>query len=166
MRKKDLLAQNTALFERLQQAELCIKKLRAELEQKDLKIASLEKEDEVDSIFETGIAPFKSDKTSDLSEQVQKNGSVRLDAITEYGAEIIGKLVVSSARYSNKLTSGGNTDHRELVNLLLGKTEVAKSEILSVIVGDGTVDEKKAAVNEIYERTEEYFVSVMAQISD
>ena len=166
MRKKDLLAQNTALFEKLQQAELCIRKLRTELEQKDLQIASLQNEAEDDVDIKIDGTVFEPKKIADLSEQAVENGGVRLNEITEYGADIIGKLVVSSARYSNRLTSGGNTDYRELVNLLLGKTEVTKSEILSVTVGNGTADEKKSAIDEIYERTEEYFISVMAQIND
>ena len=51
----------------------------------------------------------------------------------EYGAKVIGQIVVSAAEYSNKLTIGSNSSQKELVNLILGKTEVAKSEILAGI---------------------------------
>lgn len=182
MRKKDLLVQNAALFDRLQQSEICIKRLRRELEEKERLIADFENDafpaveeqqelgfsvkTEIDDLSEPCEAPAF-EESSDLNEEEPSAvPQVQLDDVTEYGAKAIGKLVVASAEYSNQLTQGGNTAYRELVNLLLGRTEVAKSEILTATIGEGTLEEKTAAIDEICDKALEYFESVMAQIND
>lgn len=87
-----------------------------------------------------------------------------LDECIEYGSQTIGKIVVSAARYSNLLTAGGETKYKELLNLILGRTEVAKSEILDITVCDAETSVKKHMIDDVYEQALEYFESVMAQI--
>ena len=50
-----------------------------------------------------------------------------------------------------------------MVNLILGRTEVAKSEILKIISLDISLEEKKELINEQYKSAEDYFISVEAQ---
>lgn len=87
-----------------------------------------------------------------------------LDECVKYASQIIGKIVVSAAQYSNRLTAGGETRYRELINLILGKTEVAKSEILDITQSDTDISVKKRMIDGVYEQAVEYFASVMAQI--
>ena len=70
------------------------------------------------------------------------------------------ELVISSAEYSNKLTENGDTSNKELLNLILGRNEVAKSEILSVVYSKLLLQEKKESINKIKAETLEYFESV------
>jgi len=97
-----------------------------------------------------------------LEEKIITNATLKPDM--EYGAKVIGQIVVSAAQYSNKLTLGGDDSHKELVNLILGKTEMAKSEILSVIQTDDAFDVKCVKMDQIAAVSKEYFESVLAQI--
>ncbi len=81
-----------------------------------------------------------------------------------FGAKIIGKIVLSSAEYCNKLTAlGADMSVKELVNLILGRTEVAKAEILRLSGLDIEQNAKEKAMENEYAETIDYFKSVMAQ---
>ena len=156
MRKKALVKQNLSFFEQ-------IEKLRGENAAYAAKIKELEKtvenlKQEAEREKAPATQPLKK-----LEEKVA--GNARLDPLTEYASEVIGKLVIESAAGSNLLTSGGNTEHRELVNLLLGKTEVAKAEILAIVTADGDFEEKKAKIDAVSSETLDYFSSILAQIN-
>lgn len=156
MRKKAIIAQNLELFKQ-------IEKLRGECAEKDKQIESLEAKinalkDKSDVPLEVADTPLKK-----LEQKVVNTAKYGPDV--EYASEVIGKLVLESANGSNMLTSGGNTENRELVNLLLGKTEVAKAEILAVVSSGGDFEEKKAKVDAIKDETLDYFSSVLAQIN-
>ena len=85
------------------------------------------------------------------------------DAISD-GAKVIGKIVLSSAEYCNKLTGvGADSNAKELVNLILGRTEVAKSEILRLTTLDLNPGDRLAAMEREQNEAEDYFKSVMAQ---
>ena len=155
MRKKALIEQNFSLFEQLE-------KLRGENTLKDKRISELEKaveqlQSERKEEIRKVTVPLKR-----LEEKVMENS--KAEPGIEYASEIIGKLVMESAAGSNELTSGGNTEHRELVNLLLGKTEVAKAEILAVVSEEGDFVDKKEKIDKIADETRDYFASVLAQI--
>ena len=85
------------------------------------------------------------------------------DAVSD-GAKIIGKIVLSSAEYCNKLTGvGADPNAKELVNLILGRTEVAKSEILRLTTLDIDPKDRLTAMERELNEAEDYFKSVMAQ---
>ena len=52
---------------------------------------------------------------------------------------------------------------KELLNLILGRTEVAKAEILKTVSSDIAFDEKKAKIDAEYESAKDYFESVIRQ---
>ncbi len=81
----------------------------------------------------------------------------------QYAADAISELVIESAKYSNELTAGGETRYKELVNLILGKTEVSKAEILSFAQDRTPFDIKKAQIDVTKKATLDYYKSVMAQ---
>lgn len=158
MRKKVLIEQNLSLFEQLQKAHLEINELKKTIKDYDEKMAKLESElEQLRSVKEEPTAPLKK-----LEEKVIANANLKPDV--EYGAKIIGEIVVSATNYSNSLTAGGESAHRELVNLILGKTEVAKSEILNIVSGEASLDAKQSQIDAVRDDAEEYFKSVMAQI--
>ncbi|MBR4909732.1 MAG: hypothetical protein IKZ47_00210 [Clostridia bacterium] len=155
MRKKALLAQNISLFEQLEQ-------LRGQNALKDKRIKELEDKVNALSSEKKKEQTVSTEPLERLKEKVENNK--KLQPEFEYASEVIGKLVIEAANCSNKLTSGGNTDHRELVNLLLGKTEVAKAEILAAATGEGDLEAKNAKADAICEETLDYYRSVLAQI--
>ncbi len=94
-----------------------------------------------------------------------KSEPILTDGISQ-GSKIIGKIVLSSAKYCNELTSlGASANAKELVNLILGRTEVAKGEILRLSALDINPNERLLAMERELNSAEDYFRSVMAQKS-
>ena len=160
MRKKDLIQQNLSLFEDLQKTQGELKELKRLLSQNMEEIKTLKSQ--LEKANEREAEPEVTEPLRRLEEKVITNAALKPDM--EYGAKIIGKIVVSAAEYSNKLTVGGDDSHKELVNLILGKTEMAKAEILSVIQTDDAFDIKCSKIDQIAAVSKEYFESVLAQI--
>ena len=106
--------------------------------------------------------PVATEPLHRLEEKVITSAALKPDV--EYGAKVIGNIVVAAADYSNKLTLGGNNSQKELVNLILGKTEIAKSEILTVTETNDSFEIKCAKIDQIEKITKEYFESILAQI--
>lgn len=159
MRKKVLIDQNLSLFEQLET-------LRADVAVKDKRIKELEdtvSELKAREMKETNDKPQTTLPFKRLEEKVTNN--LRLKPDFEYASDVIGKLVLDSASKSNSLTADGNTQNRELVNLLLGKTEVAKAEILSVVSEEGELAYKKEKIDNIADEALDYFSSIAAQIN-
>lgn len=185
---KSLEFENEGLKHQIKKAEEEIEKLKSMIF--TLSVSNAEKSDSVSEasvdpvpVSETASEPAEiaadaepSDNTAQFEEEPQDEGDsldfgevsipTAIDSDVDYGASVIGKIVVSAANYSNRLTAGGETKYRELVNLILGRTEVAKADILSAVTSDNGFDTKKAAIDLIYEQACEYFESVMAQLPD
>lgn len=160
MRKKKLIEQNLSLFEQLEKSQGELVELKKLLNKNAEEISILKAK-----LEETKAQENQAEVTEPmrrLEEKVIANATLRPDM--EYGASVIGKIVVEAAEHSNKLTIGGGDSNKELVNLILGKTEVAKAEILSVIEGDDTFEVKCSKIEQISDVATEYFKSVVAQI--
>ncbi|MBP3706928.1 MAG: hypothetical protein J6J13_06770 [Clostridia bacterium] len=156
MRKKQLLNQNISLFEQLQREKANNMQLIRENER--LKEKNSQLKNALENLGEdiaTQVTP--------LQKIEQKVVESAVDSQTQYACDVIGKVVVSSAEYSNKLTDGGETRYIELVNLILGRAEVAKAEILSLVLSDDDFSIKKEKMDTVLEKTQEYFKSIMAQ---
>lgn len=160
MRKKKLIEQNLSLFEDLQKTQHELDELKRELSKNADEIKLLKSQ--LQKVSESTVAPVPTEPMRRLEEKVIANAALTPDM--EYGAKVIGKIVISAAEYSNKLTIGGDDSHKELVNLILGKTEMAKAEVLSVIETEDSFDIKCAKIDQIAIVAKEYFESVLAQI--
>lgn len=155
MRKKYLLAQNTQLFDRLSAAENEIARLKEELREKEGCIAGLEAELAAATASKTEpTAPLKA-----LEAKVKSRAQITPEA--EYGAKVIGKIVVAAARHCGRLSE--KAEARELINLILGRTEVAKSEILNTVSADLDFEAKKEKIDFQLTAAEDYFAGVCAQ---
>lgn len=160
MRKKKLVEQNLSLFEQLQKTQGEILELKRMLNKSNEEVNALKAklaEPKIEEKATTVTEPMRR-----LEEKVITNATLKPDM--EYGALIIGKIVLAAAEYSNKLTLGGDESKKELVNLILGKTEVAKAEILAVVQGEDSFEIKCAKIDQILVVSKEYFESVIAQI--
>lgn len=158
MRKKELLLQNTKLFDEVTALELTVTELKGELSRKEQEIAELKKIIEELEADKNASEPLK-----ELEEKVI--AQVELEADVDYGATVIGKTVVEATKCCNSITLSATGDSaKELVNLILGRTEVAKAEILKVVSSDLDNEEKVKNIDAQYELAVDYFKSVMAQI--
>ena len=84
----------------------------------------------------------------------------------EYAAGIIGKTVIEATRVCNELTANsGDCDKKELVNLVLGRTEVLKSEILKIVSSNNDFQQKKDLMQKEQMAAYDYFDSIKAQLS-
>ena len=158
MSKKELFEQNIQLFDKLTAAEERISALEKQLAERDNEIIALKNERERLESKLNATPPLKA-----LEAKVEKQASVSPEI--EYGAAVIGKIVVEAAKYINRVTSRGEQEYtKELINLILGRTEVAKSEILGIVSSDVAADEKKRGADAQLEQAKDYFESIIAQV--
>ncbi|MBQ8203103.1 MAG: hypothetical protein IJZ75_02335 [Clostridia bacterium] len=157
MRKKDLLNQNVMLFEQLRKVELENTALRKKNKSLEGEIEALNKK-----IEDLTAKPVYSEPLIALEEKITETAV--LDDATSYGADAIGKIVLRATEYNGKLSENTTADSRTLINLILGRTEISKSEILAVVSDDCGFDTKKSRIHTIMNEAFEYFESVMAQI--
>ena len=128
MRKKELIKLNEELFNRHQATLKQLEELVEENKKLTKTVEELKEE------LEKTKASKEETPLKNLEEKLISNATITNE--TKYGAEVIGKIVVSAAKYCNSLTScpeNGN-DVKELVNLILGRTEIAKAEILNIVL--------------------------------
>ncbi len=154
MRKKKLLEQNTLLFEQVKHLEIELALLKKEISKKDARIKELlksETEETKKSLPETKEEP----KIIEDSEII--------DDITSFGSDIIGEVVLKATELSNELSNEKTGENKELINLILGRTEVAKSEILAISENQDLDAEIKNKMESVRDNAFEYFESVMAQ---
>lgn len=162
MRKSKLIEQNLSLFEELQKTKHELNEVKRLLSKSADEIESLKKQINNFKKVETEQEKTVTEPLRRLEEKVITGATIKPDM--EYASKVIGKIVVCAAEYSNKLTIGGDDSKKELVNLILGKTELAKSEILTIIESTDTFDTKCAKIDQVAAVSKEYFGSVAAQI--
>ena len=105
------------------------------------------------------------DEEESQDEQEDKNETVVIaDQAMEYGSLIIGKIVVESARYANEISASTSENKKELLNLIMGKAEVAKAEIYSISTGSAPTQTKKDLIDGELSSSLDYFKSVIGQI--
>lgn len=158
MRKKDLLNQNIILFEQLRKVELENTSLR-----KKNKALEKELEELSDKVKELEFKPPVAVVTSDVTTQ-EAVVNTDLDDETAYGSETIGKIVIKATELNSNLSVNSSPDNVTLINLILGKTEISKSEILAIVSDDCSIETKKSKIDTVKNQAFEYFESVMAQI--
>lgn len=157
MKKSEMLKQNTELFDRLTDAELTITALKKEIVERDSRITELKSEIERLNAKLNATEPLKT-----LEAKVVRQAEVSPEV--DYGACVIGKTVLLAAKHCNALTTEGEPEAaKELVNLILGRTEVAKAEILKITSSEYSLEDKKQKIDGCFDSAAEYFKSVMAQ---
>lgn len=169
MRKKQYIELTESLTNRLRSEKQINDELRAENEALNKQLTELREQMVAllkDEKTEPDLEPVAV-KTQTVSEPERKAVSleeIELSSGVSDGAKIIGKIVLSSAEYCNKLTAvGAGENAKELVNLILGRTEVAKSEVLRLSSLDIDPKERYLAMERELNEAEDYFKSVMAQ---
>ena len=70
---------------------------------------------------------------------------------------------MNAAMSSNRLGEMGKTNTKELLNLILGRTEVAKAEILNIVSSNMSFAGKVQSIDSVANEANEYFQSVLEQ---
>lgn len=99
-----------------------------------------------------------------LEEKTDAEPVVLKDDIMEYGSRTIGKIIVESAKYANVISATDNENKKELINLIMGKAEVAKAEVFNISTSEITCDNKKEMIDAQLVEATDYFKSVAAQV--
>lgn len=157
MRKKDLINQNIMLFEQLRKVELENTSLRKKNKSLEKEVAELNEKLMEIRFEETKIVESEVD-TSKLSAVSE------LDESVSYGSNTIGEIVLKATELNSELSVNSSPDNITLINLILGRTEISKSEILSIVSDDCSIETKKSKIDTVKNQAFEYFESVMAQI--
>ncbi|MBQ1186265.1 MAG: hypothetical protein IIX54_01075 [Clostridia bacterium] len=115
---------------------------------------------------ETSAEPEKTaEPTKTVAPLEIKTNEVPLaDSAKEYGSVIIGKLVIESVKYANLIGESDTNDKKELLNLIMGRAEVAKAEIFAATESEAAFEVKKDIIDAQYAEALDYFKSAYGQI--
>lgn len=157
MRKKDLINLNVELFSKADGFQKEIENLKKENE--------VLKKENISLLNEIQNLKSKLESSESLKKLEEKIlAQVNISQDKQYGAEIIGKIVVISASHCTELSSKEQTkETKELINLILGRTEIAKAEILRIVSENLPFETKKSLIDSEKENAKDYFLSVLAQ---
>ncbi len=179
MRKKELMKRLSDLVLTIEKLNKTVKQLKAENEELLLKIEKLEKNKTVpapEAISATAVE--QATETVNAATPESKGFTVRVvDEVElteasvsdeelnpmEYGAVIIGKITVESAKCCDVITKNGGSNIKELLSLVMGKSELAKAEILNIAMSDDDDTAKKEKIDAELLETTDYFKSVSKQ---
>lgn len=157
MKKKELYNLNSELFQKSQKYIA----LYEELKEENAKLL-----EEINKLKnENNQLTSKIEQSKPLEKLEEKlKIQAKLSEEAKVGASVIGKIVVKAASSCNALTSSNDGyDPKELVNLILGRTEVAKAEILKAVESDMSLDNKLDLIETVKQSAMDYIDSVMAQ---
>ena len=179
MNKNLLIKQNNELFNRINVLKSNnsalnskINRLSVEIEAYKRKIAELEnelqllksekpvQEDAKVLQEETEISVVS---TIQENEEANEKEKIELPAEFNFASDIIGNIVIKAASAIEKLSEANKENKKELVNLVLGRTEIAKAEILNIISSDVSFEAKQELINSQYDDANEYFKSILEQ---
>lgn len=152
---KFLKAKNSTLIAQIADYRSEIELYKAKISELESRIESLENVSSQESTFESVVEM--------TSETPKLKESIELSDEFNFASDIIGDIVIKAARYINLLTESTNENKKELINLILGRTEIAKAEILNALSSEVTFLAKKDLINTQYDETIEYFKSIIEQ---
>lgn len=144
--------------------QVLVKEEKLEIEPIKEKVAFKSKEEPTETIIFEETKPNETPDKKSLTFLPVGEKVVLPDSIMEFGAEIIGKIVIESAKYADLVTASASQDKKELLNLIMGKSEVCKAEILNIVTGSASTDVKISLINAQLSEAVDYFKSVVAQI--
>ncbi len=170
MLKKKLIKQSEELFLKLNETNKIIEEQEKIINTQKKEISELkQKIEELNNLFEQqSVVKENIDENIPEEHTVEEEQDLPADElnITDYASSVIGKIVIEATKKSNQISAEGATsENKELINLILGRTEVAKSEILNIVLSNDTNSNKKIAIDKVYFDSCEYFKSVLLQYS-
>lgn len=170
MKKSLLIRQNNELFDKIRvlkgkNAQLVsqISEFNRIVREYDTKITSLEEELALLKSNSIDNLPVISDSHKAIEETNTDDISAEIPEEFNFASDIIGNIIIKAAGYINQLNESDNPNKKELINLILGRTEVAKAEILNIISCEASESAKTELINSQFNETIEYFKSIKEQ---
>lgn len=170
MNKKKLIAKMSELIEThnsLQRELDCVKRENSELKTlvktltEQLEQTKKSKKEEKAVTEPTETVSFEPKAEVPVSCE-PKETVILADTVMEYGSVAIGKIVQESIKYSGIVSSSDNK--KELLNLIMGKGEIAKNEIYTITRCDSSEETKRELIDAQLNETLDYFKSIAGQI--
>ncbi len=166
MNSKLLIKQNRELFDKLQISNLNCRRLTEEniaLKQK-IQFLTEQLSARSEPLAEPTVDISTDETTLETKEEtVELVEEIELEPEIEYGSKIIGEIVMSATYHSSLMGSANKENLKELLNLILGRCEVAKSEILNIASSETTIDNKMKMIDTERDEAIEYFKSILGQ---
>lgn len=186
MRKKELIKQNELLTEKLLEADRVIAELKDRLADSQNDIAVLSdrllkaqqqneeaKSDEIETV-QASHTLEDNQMAEIINAPVEQNynnfdialneGEESTSDIKEYTVKAIGKIISETVKVNCVLAGESGEKRQELINLVLGRGEVAKEEISALMHSELTEEEIKPLVDKQLSDTLEYFKNILNQI--
>lgn len=126
---------------------------------------SLERKDKIEQKGPIDVSEELKDFVENMSEEEPEKQKSLLSEEFEYASSIIGKTVIQATKVCNELSLQDNKDKVDLVNLVLGRTEVLKAEILKILNSENSFQDKKDLMQKEQVAAYDYFDSIKAQLS-
>ncbi len=186
MRKKELIKQVELLTKKLLEADKVIADLKNSLADRENDIAvlsekllkaqepreeakneeneateSLNEQCEIEEALQESFPQEQNYNDFDFVKTEDDNNSAD---INEYCVKTIGKIISETVKVNCVLASGQGENRQELINLVLGRSEVAKEEISALIHTKLSYEETKALADKQLSDTLEYFKNILNQI--
>lgn len=162
MRKKELISENRFISEELQKLKNDNSVLKEEILEKSSQIEHLSQK--IDELKDALLKKEISDKKVAAEVEEESADAETEENIMDYGAVIIGKVIVSAAEYCGRIES----DDQERIDAAIGdiyeRTENVKSEILSIISSDNSYDKKSRLMEREYQSAVSFFDRTVARV--
>jgi len=158
MRKKELLDKNQIMLEDLQKQRDENENLKNQLEEQGKLISTLnDRITDLQNMLDEGSV---TEETESETEEIEEASE---DSIMDYGAVIIGKVLLSAVEYSDRIGEAEQSSLSEAKEAVLSRAEEVKTEILNIISSDYSNDSKKQLMEREYQSAISYFDRVVSR---
>ncbi|MBO5852455.1 MAG: hypothetical protein J6Q74_01435 [Clostridia bacterium] len=168
MRKTEILKKMLELIDVVNSLQHQLEDLKRENSQIKEELAELEscKASSVPSFenIETINEGFTVHNTEIMEDEPTTCEKTKGENVLDYGSIAIGKVVQESIKYANLISESSFQNKKELLNLIMGKAEVTKSEIFSITESDVAFTLQKELIDAQCDEAIDYFKSAYGQI--
>lgn len=175
VKKKELFEQNAVLHNRLKTTTEELNKYKKLYNTNIAEINALK--EQLDELItnhtklledlEKQKEPRVLEPTQEIIENTVPNSApleIKLEDTSAYGAEIIGKIVLEGTKISNLAAEKQSELSADVINLILGKTEVCKAKIYDICNSQIEDSKKKELLDALLSECLDYFSSLSAQM--
>ena len=169
MRKKELISENKFISEELQRIKSDNNELRVQLDDKAEELDLLYKKvEELNNVLAA--------KTKELCKVLEENASLKTSGeepsedkeeqqdTVEYGAVIIGKVIVSGAEYTIRMESDDQDSIDAAAEEISDRVDSVKREILEIVFSDASYDRKCQLMEREYQSAINFFDRVSSRV--
>ncbi len=179
VKKSQLLKQIENLTQKILEADEVIKALKDEVLDREEEIRRLN--EKIKLAENTAISDITVDEPEDNESVIEdepeiikmkyddfdfakESAETNKEDVNDYAVKAISRIITESVKIGCVLASNDSPDKKELLNLALGRTEVAKNEISSLIDAHLGKEEIIASIDKEEREVREYYQSILAQL--